>query len=195
MKKMISILKKRKEGSGAIGYTLLFFMAMIMVMMTIFMIQEAKLMTHQHDIDDALADAVLASLVADDNYYFDTIKDGTDGVLRFRDKKQSYKDYIECMNTAIGNTEGFYYNFQFSEFIMYEVENDKVTIVKYKGNSGVKTEATGTLGKVKTPEGKVVEHTGAYAKVQFDIKSMITDEYITKTRDIYCVLKVNKKED
>jgi hypothetical protein len=29
-------------------------------------------MTQQHHIDDSLADSVLASLVADDTYYFET---------------------------------------------------------------------------------------------------------------------------
>ena len=186
---------KKKEASGAIGYTILFFMAMIMVMMTIFLLEEAKLMTHQHDIDDAMADAVLASLVADDTYYFDTIKDDAEGVLRFRDMQQSYKDYVECMEAALSNTEGFYYNFQYVKFIMYEVEDENVRIVTYAGRNGAKTERKGKLGEVKTPEGKVVENTGSYAKVQFDIKSMISGNYITKTRDIYCVLKVNDKEE
>ena len=63
---------KKKKGTGAIGYVMLFTMAIIMVIITLFMLASSKLQTIQHDVDDALADSVLAALVADDIYYFET---------------------------------------------------------------------------------------------------------------------------
>ena len=63
---------EKKEATGAVGYVMLFTIAIIMVIITFFMLASAKLMTIQHDVDDALADSVLASLVADDIYYFET---------------------------------------------------------------------------------------------------------------------------
>lgn len=188
---MMFVLKK-KNGSGAIGYAILFIMVMLMVMVSMFMIEEAKLMTHQHDIDDALANSVLASLVADDTYYFDTLKDDEEGILRFRDIEQSHTDYKECMETAIGNTNGFYYNFEYTTFILYEVKGNNVKAVTYTGNKGKRVVSNGVLGEVKTPKGTVVKETSAYAKVSFDIKSIMTGKMIRKSRDIYCALKVNK---
>lgn len=49
-------MTKKKEATGAIGYVMLFTMAIIMVIITLFMLASSKLMTIQHDVDDALAD-------------------------------------------------------------------------------------------------------------------------------------------
>ena len=64
---------KKKEATGAVSYVMLFTMALLMVIITFYLLSVAKLMSIQHDVDDALADAVLASLVADDVYYFETL--------------------------------------------------------------------------------------------------------------------------
>ena len=63
---------KKKEATGAVSYVMLFTMALLMVIITFYLLSVANLMSIQHDVDDALADAVLASLVADDVYYFET---------------------------------------------------------------------------------------------------------------------------
>ena len=47
---------EKKEATGAVGYVMLFTMAIIMVIITFFMLASANLMTSQHDVDDALAD-------------------------------------------------------------------------------------------------------------------------------------------
>ena len=91
---------------------------------------------------------------------------------------------------AVSNTEGFYYNFKFDRFILYEVEGNNVRVTTYSG-TGSKTTSTGTFGTVKTPDGTVVIKTSAYGKVKFDIKSILDGSYITKTRDIYCAIEVN----
>ena len=54
---------KKKEATGAIGYVMLFTMAIIMVIITLFMLASSKLQTIQHDVDDALADSVLQLLL------------------------------------------------------------------------------------------------------------------------------------
>ena len=64
------MVKRRKEASSSIGYVFLFLNVMLLVIITMYMMQVAKLMTHQHHVDDALAGSVLGSLVADDEYYF-----------------------------------------------------------------------------------------------------------------------------
>ncbi len=184
------VLQKR-VANASIGYCMLFGLAIIMVIVTMYMMQSAKLMTHQHDIDDALADSTLASLVADDIYYFETYERTGTPVIRFRNRDEAHNNYVSCMNAAISNTNGFYYNFTYVSFIEYEVEGNTVTITTYSGNGGVRSVSNGTKGVVKTPEGTVVRETSAYAKVQFAIKSILDGSYITKYRDIYCTLEIN----
>ena len=92
---------EKKEATGAVGYVMLFTIAIIMVIITFFMLASAKLMTIQHDVDDALADSVLASLVADDIYYFETWEGAGTAVIRFRDLDESYRLYRDCMKDAI----------------------------------------------------------------------------------------------
>lgn len=188
---MKTIIKKRKDATGSIGYCLLFGLAIIMVIVTMYMMQTSKLMTHQHDIDDALADSTLASLVADDVYYFETYERTGTPVIRFRNREEAYNNFVSCMNAAVSNTQGFYYNFTYVSFIEYEVEGNTVTITTYSGNGGVRSTSSGILGVIRTPAGKIVRETSAYAKVQFDIKSILDESYITKYRDIYCTLEIN----
>ena len=187
----MEVIMTKREATGSIGYCLLFGMAIIIVMLSMYLMQVSKLMTHQHDIDDALADSVLGSLVADDVYYFETYEMTGTPVVRFRNRDEAHRNFVECMNAAVGNTQGFYYNFTYVSFIEYEVEGNRVTITTYSGNGGVKSTSYGTLGNVRTPNGKVVSETSAYAKVQFDIMSILDGSFITKYRDLYCTLEVN----
>ena len=116
---------EKKEATGAVGYVMLFTMAIIMVIITFFMLASAKLMTIQHDVDDALADSVLASLVADDIYYFETWEGTGTAVIRFRNLDESYRLYRDCMKDAIESKEEFYGNIQYPVFICYEVEGGR----------------------------------------------------------------------
>ena len=182
----------KKEGSSAIGYAMMFAIALILIALTLYMTQVGRLMTQQHHVDDSLADSVLASLVADDIYYFETYEMTGTPVIRFRDADESYSVFVDCMNAAVAETTGFYYNFAFDDFICYEVEGDTVRVTEYSGNAGTKSISVGKLGMVKTPKGDDVFKTSAYGRVRFDIKSIIDGSLITKTRDIYCTLEINE---
>lgn len=181
---------KKKEAMGAIGYMLLFGMAIIMVITTMYLVQMAKLMTHQHDVDDALADSVLASLVADEEFYFESNELYGEPVVKFKDRDYSFRIYRECMQAAVSNTEGFYYNFKFDTFILYEVYDNDIRITTYT-STGARRTTYGLVGYVRTPNGEKVTKTSAYGRVRFDIKSILDGSYITKTRDIYCAIEVN----
>ena len=187
----MQLVSKKKEATGVVGYCMLFGLAIIMVIMTMYMIMTSKLMTEQHTIDDALADSALAALVADDVYYFETYERTGTPVIRFRNHDEAYGNYKSAMSSAISNTDGFYYNFTYVIFEEYEVEGTRVKVTTYSGDGGVKTSYVGNLGGVRTPEGDVVRETSCYAKVKFDLKSILDGSFITKTRDIYCTLEIN----
>jgi competence protein ComGC len=181
----------KKKASGAIGYLLIFMVAMIMVILTMYMVQVANLMTHQCSVDDALADATLATLVADDAYYFETAESGNP-VMRFRNVDESHDIYVECLNAAVSNERDFFQNVEYQILALYEVENGQVRITTYSGNYGNKMVSYGSVGSVTTPNGKVVQETSAYAKISFDIKSLIDGSTVRKARDIYCTLEINE---
>jgi len=147
-------MKKKKEATGAIGYVMLFTMAIIMVIITLFMLASSKLQTIQHDVDDALVDSVLAALVADDIYYFETWEGTGTAVVRFRDLNESYRLYRDCMKDAIESKNDFYGNIRYLTFICYEVEDGEVTITTFN-ESGGRSQTLGKLGDVKTPTGEV----------------------------------------
>lgn len=183
-------INKKKEATGAIGYMMLFGSAIIMVIITMYLLQMSKLITHQHDVDDALTDSVLASLVVDDDYYFESMELFGSPVIKFKDVDESYKIYRECMTAAVSNTEGFYYNLVFDRFILYEVNGSNIRVTEYMGTIS-KLTSTEVLGRTKTPDGMVVTKTSAYGRVKFDIKSILDGSFITKKRDIYCAVETN----
>lgn len=188
----MEFLLKKKKATGALGYVVMFTVVLLLVILTLYLAQVAKLMTHQHQIDDSLADSVLASLVADDVYYFETYEMTGTPVIRFQSVDESHSIYRDCMNDAIADTDGFYYNFTFDEFICYEVEGNSVKVTEYSGDAGTKSVRTLSLGSATTPTGEVVKETSAYAKVRFDIKNIIDGSLITKSKDIYCTLEINE---
>ena len=188
---MKSMILKKRQATGAFGYLFLFMTVMVVVIITLYLAQVSKLMTHQHHVDDSLADAVLASLVADDIYYFETYEKTGTPVIRFRDIDESYRIFKDCMMDAVSETDGFYYNFKFDTFICYEVEGSNVTITEYASDAGYKHVSTGRVGTVRAPTGEVVSETSAYGRVRFDIKNVINSNLVTKTKDIYCTLEIN----
>jgi len=186
------MVRKKKKASSSIGYVFLFLVVMLLMIITMYMMQVAKLMTHQHHVDDALCDSVLASLVADDVYYFETYETTGTPVVRLDDVDESYDIFKDCMMDAVGNTEDFYYNFSIDKFICYEVSGNTVKVTTYNGSSGTKTVSTGRVGSLRSPTGELVTKTSAYGKVRFDIRSILDGSFITKTKDIYCALEINE---
>lgn len=187
----MELIGKKKKATGAAGYLVMFTVTLLLVIITLYLAQVAKLMTHQHHIDDSLADSVLASLVADDVYYFETFEMTGIPVIRFQNVNDSHNIYRDCINDAIADTSGFYYNFTFDQYICYEVEGSRVTVTTYSGEAGTKSVSTLSVGSVTAPTGEVVRETSAYAKVNFDIKNIIDGSYITRSKDIYCTLEIN----
>ena len=110
-------------------------------------------------------------------------------MIRFKNREVSCGIYRDCMEDAMSAND-FYENISYTEFILYEVEGSRVTVTTYK-DPGTRSMEEKPLGSVSTPTGEVVTKTSAYARVDFDLKSLITTGSIRKSRDIYCTLKIN----
>ena len=187
----MKFILKKKKATGTIGYVVMFTLALMMVVLTLYLTQVARLMPHQHHADDSLADSVLASLVADDICYFETYEMTGTPVIRFQNVDEAHGLFVDCMNAAIAETTGFYYNFAVDSYICYEVEENQIKITFYSGPGGNKSVTTGRVGSVRSPKGDIVREASAYGRVRFDIKNIIDGSFITKTKDIYCTLEIN----
>ena len=97
----MKIWYSKKDATASVGYVFMFSLAFIIIVVFLFLMEEAKLMTHQHEIDDALMDSVLAALVADDIYYFETFESTGEPVIRFRDRQESFSVYKESMDATL----------------------------------------------------------------------------------------------
>ena len=190
LKKMLT---KKEEGSATTVIMFIAMFAIIFVIITGYMLSSAKLMTHQHEIDDALADSALAAMIADDDYYYQTGESTGNYVIRYNNIDYSYDIYKEAFNFAISNGyEDFFSNIVFDETILYEVENGTVRIITFN-DSGAKYINYGSVGDVRTPAGAIVDKSSIYAKVDFDIKTyFVTDIVQRKSRDIYCTFKIDR---
>ena len=144
---MREVLKKKKQAIGAMGYVCLFLVMLIMLIMTLYMGSVAKYMTMQHHADDSLTDAVLASLVADDIYYFESYEMTGTPVVRFRNLDESHHIFVDCMEDAVADTNDFYFNFSYDTYVCDEVEAGTITITEYAGNVGTKRISSGRRRK------------------------------------------------
>lgn len=183
---MNNMVLRKKEATGAMSYLFMFMTVMVVVIITLYLAQVSKFMTHQHHVDDSLADAVLASLVADDIYYFETYETLGTPIIRFKDKDESYSIFKDCMTNAVAETDGFYYNLKYDTFICYEVDGSHITITEYSSDAGYKHVTSGRVGTERAPTGELVTETSAYGRVRFDIKSIIREDI--SVRDIKAVM-------
>ena len=173
----MKFILKKKKATGAIGYVVMFTLALMMVVLTLYLTQVARLMPHQHHADDIC--------------YFETYEMTGTPVIRFQNVDEAHGLFVDCMNAAIAETTGFYYNFAFDSYICYEVEENQIKITFYSGPGGNKSVTTGRVGSVRSPKGDIVRETSVYGRVRFDIKNIIDGSFITKTKDIYCTLEIN----
>ena len=180
----------RKEASSSIGYLLIFGLFLITGIIIAFILFKGKIFTNQRSVDDTLATGCLATLIMDDDYYFVTKEQG-EGVLRFKDKDNSYNKYREVLLDAKADNEQFYQGLEMTDLIMYEVYPDRIDITSFDKN-GTKSQSSGALGSVYTPAGEEVKRTSCYCKIKLVVQGMNNTSNET-TKDCYCIM--NFKED
>jgi hypothetical protein len=123
-------------------------------------------------LDDALAASNLASALVDVEEYGKTHK------IRIADASAAYEIYVEsvrdnlqlneqweCVNKALiaGPVE-------IVDYIVYNVEEDKVEAIRVDREGRVKESWSGVRGRLKAPDETVVEHTGVYSEIRFAVE-------------------------
>lgn len=192
--------KKRivKSQSGNVAVPMIFVMFLVFTFFVLMpvMLTYARVMTHQHEIDDDLADSTLACMIVDTTRYnADTASAIDSGVMQvpvyYKSVDDSYQIFKQTFEADRKNGDpSFYQNFTYDTLILYEVDPlfNKTTITTFD-QSGTKSTEVRPCDQVTTPDGKKVTETSAYAHVSFDILTYFANYPAQhKARKIYCTI-------
>lgn len=124
-------------------------------------------------LEDALAASNLASAVIDIEEY------GISHTIRIADAREAYERYRTAVkenlalddNWQCGNSTLIAGTVVIEEYIIYNVEKEKVNIYRISRDGSLST-AQGTPGFVTAPNGIAVEATGIYSEISFPVKGM-----------------------
>jgi len=179
---MRNIKKTRfiNNNSGSSQWVLgLFAMTFIMAAM-VFVIQLCAFRANSDAIEDALAASGLAAALVDVERY------GIDHTLLISDPDNSYQKYVEALNVNLA-AEGSSFRrkraiegpVKIEQFRIYNVEGDKVSEI-YMDDSGRWKKKEGKLGIMEAPNGQVIQNTGIYGEIAFDLRGIMGLVFSTK---------------
>ena len=179
---MRNIKKTRfiNNNSGSSQWVLgLFALTFIMAAM-VFVIQLCAFRANSDAIEDALAASGLAAALVDVERY------GIDHTLLISDPDNSYQKYVEALNVNLA-AEGSSFRqkraiegpVKIEQFRIYNVEGDKVSEI-YMDDSGRWKKKEGKLGIMEAPNGQVIQNTGIYGEIAFDLRGIMGLVFSTK---------------
>ena len=159
--------KKRK---GQIGIVTCLFLTILICILLAFETQ-VDMYTHVSSmVEDSLASANLAVAVIDIEQY------GIDHRILIKDPDASFELWKECFRTNLGLDASWQMAdrnvisgpVELTDYIVYNVDGHDVHIHTYGRSHSVRT-VTGGLGSVKSPDGKTIESTSIYSRVEFPV--------------------------
>lgn len=179
---MRNIKKTRfiNNNSGSSQWVLgLFALTFIMAAM-VFVIQLCAFRANSDAIEDALAASGLAAALVDVERY------GIDHTLLISDPDNSYQKYVEALNVNLA-AEGSSFRrkraiegpVKIEQFRIYNVEGEKVSEI-YMDDSGRWKKKEGKLGIMEAPNGQVIQNTGIYGEIAFDLRGIMGLVFSTK---------------
>ena len=123
-------------------------------------------------VEDALAASGLACALVDLREY------GTSHVLKIADEERSYEQFQSSLRTNLGlddnwecgNKRLISGKVTLESFVLYNVANGQVECCKMTG--GRMERSVGSLGEVRAPNGQIVEHTGVYGEISYELKGI-----------------------
>ena len=124
-------------------------------------------------MEDALAASNLASALMDVEEY------GISRNIRISDSKSHFDIYKNALRENLGLNEEwespnkalFSGKIVIEKYIIYNVTDDNVEILKVDSGGNASAE-TGKVGEVRAPNGALVEATGVYSEISFQVKGL-----------------------
>ncbi len=160
------------KDAGQVEWTCGLFFVLILA---ILMYTQLQLMSWQATsayMEDALAASNLASALIDVEEYGKTHK------VFIRDEQNAYEIYREAIKTNLGlNGQWICENqniisgpVKITDYIIYNVDGNVVEIIQLGGDGQVLVRENGIKGNVLAPNGSLVENTGIYSELSFEVK-------------------------
>ena len=162
-------MPKRKH-KGQIGCITALFLVIIICIVLAFELQ-VDLYTHVSSmVEDSLASANLAAAVIDIEQY------GIDHRILIEDPDASFELWKDVFRTNLGLDASWEMAdrnvisgpVDLTDYIVYNVDGNDVHIYRYGHSHSVQT-VPGGLGTVESPDGKLIESTSIYSRVEFPV--------------------------
>lgn len=138
-------------------------------------------------MEDALAASNLASAIIDIEEY------GTTHVIRIASPESAYEIYRQALKTNLqlnedwenDNKELIAGKVTVLQYIIYNVEGDDVTVYHFGEGGTYSHYKAGSLGSIRTPDGRLVESTSVYSRIGFPVKGFLDVEvYAEKEKSV-----------
>jgi len=146
------------------------------LLLLLFLMAQLQIYLYQMDslyLEDALAASNLASAVMDLEEY------GISGKVLISDVGEAYERYQAAVKANLGlddnwecvNSNLIAGNVTVERYIVYNVEDDVVTITEY-GKPGRYMVSSQPVGWVRAPDNSLVSKTGVYSELSFWVKGL-----------------------
>lgn len=164
-----------KRDKGSVEYSMCIMLLMVSVLLILFCFRIRSARVEKTYLEDGLASANLAAAVIDTDRYGETEE------LVITDTAGAYQTFQKALKTNLNLDDSFMPRdtylmetpLKIQEFHIYNVEEDGITHVIYDSN-GSKVTQEMALGGAVTPNGKEIESTTVYSRIEFDVKGFLT---------------------
>lgn len=163
----------RKTESGQIGWTLGLWFVLFLGILLCALIQVEAFRASSQYMEDALAASNLAAAVIDVEEY------GISHRLRISSPEEAYARYQNAVAGNLnlnaqwecGNKDLISGPVHVENFTVYNVSGSEVDVRSF-GGDGTAAGWHGILGQEKAPNGKVVENTGVYSEISYQVRGL-----------------------
>lgn len=169
---------KKKEGKINIFLSLMILLTATIVI--IFQVTTNRINYTRNWVEDSLVSANLSGATIDLKEY------GTTNKIVNKDIDKSFDDYLFSLKQNLNlddsmNPKNSYFiksKVTVKDFIIYSViGNDIVQVRKDNSGNTHSTKYIGEVGKMKTPDGYVINNTTVYSKIGFTISGMLGQSF------------------
>lgn len=169
------IVKRWSKAEGKVELITGMFLLVFLVILLGLHIQIMLWYTTSLYMEDALAASNLASAVVDIEEY------GMTHVIQIAGPREAYGIYREALKTNLQlddnwegtNKELISGKVEVLQYIIYNVNGGDITIYQF-GESGSSTyQEMGGLGRVRTPDGILIESTSIYSRIGFPVEGIL----------------------
>lgn len=167
----ISALLGFRRMPGQLGFISGLFLVLFLAIVLCANLQVESFQASSLYLEDALAASNLASAVIDLEEY------GISHAVKIADPLSAYRLYCDAVKGNLGLNDHWEGSNQalisgpvtVENYIVYNVQGDRVTVHSVD-NTGQVYSRQGQRGAVTAPNGRVVEYTGVYSEISFQVK-------------------------